>query len=380
MALSPSLNEHFGALPDPRLNRTKRHKLIDILVLAICAMVCGAEDFVAMARFGRLKEEWFRERLELPNGIPSHDTFNRVFGLIDPKAFRECFLTWIEAFRQTLGTPDAEHYVLDGKTSRHTYSHAGAGDALHLVSVWARKAGLVVGEQSVDEKSNEITAVPALLHLLDLKGCLVSMDAMHCQKENTRIIVEAGGDYVLGLKGNQAGLQQAVEEFFEGSEQADLPEFTYHRYQQLDKEHGRIETRLYTLVDLRPQDMRWLDPKGEWTGLNGIGMVESRRQIGPKKTHETRYFISSIRGSARRFAQATRGHWAIENSLHWVLDIAFREDECRVHAHHAPENLAILRHIALNLLRQDNTAKCGIRNRRLSAGWDNRYLSQILAV
>lgn len=367
-----TIMEHFAELEDPRRHTKKnRHKLIDIFVIAICGSICGADDWVSIAEFGRVKFEWLCTRLELPSGIPSHDTFGRVFSLINPDKFRECFLNWIQSVAQRCG---GEFVGVDGKTLRRSYDSKSNTAAIHMVSAWANASRLVLGQLKTEEKSNEITAIPALLALLDLHGCIVTIDAMGCQKKIARQIASQGGDYVLGLKGNQSALLEAVERIFSEAKQKDLdgPHFDFHQTEE--KGHGRHEVRTYftsSLVDLLPN-------AGEWEGLQTVGAVISEVTRNGKTTEECRYYISSIEKGAELFAKAVRSHWGIENSCHWVLDMAFREDESRVRKDHAPENLALLRHIALNLLREEKSSKVGVKNKRLKAGWDNRYLAKVL--
>jgi predicted transposase YbfD/YdcC len=395
-----SIAAHFTDLPDPRVNRRKRHRLSDILTIALCAVLCGADDFVEIELFGRLKRDWFQERLDLPNGIPSHDTFTRVFAQLDPDAFREGFLSWIEAVKASLATTaeqrsvSPEQIAIDGKTLRHSFEAGNVHSAIHMVSAWAHQSGLVLAQLKVDGKSNEITAVPELLKRLDIAGCIVSMDAMHCQKETVRQIVEQEGDYVVGLKGNQENLHEAVALFFDDALKQDFvepgkdgPTIIQHvSFQEQEKDHGRIETRKCTVVSAEPH-LTWLDPDGQWKGLASIVLIESERRTGrdfENVTTERRFYISSLPGhtkkDARRLARAVRHHWGIENSLHWVLDIAFREDENRTRKHHGPENLATLRHIAYNLLKRDKTTKAGVKARRHAAGWDNDYLAQLIGI
>lgn len=364
---------HFNSLADPRVERTKKHLLIEILFIAVCTIISGGDGFSDMQSFGEAKEEWLRSLLELPHGIPSHDTFGRVFSLLDPKAFGECFLRWSAALHEAT---KGEVIALDGKTLRHSFDTASGQSALHIVSAWASANGLTLGQLKVDGKSNEITALPALLKLLDVKGCVVTMDAMGCQKELARQIVEQEGDYVLCLKGNQSSLHEDVQYFFEEAKAMkfhDVP----HRYQEtVEKDHGRIEIRRCWMVE--EVAIAWLARDKQWPGLASIAAIEAERRIGKKTTKETRYFLSSLKGSVKQLAAAARKHWGIENSLYWVLDVTLNEDQSRVRKDHAPENLALLRRLALNLIKKAKPPKASVRGSLKKAGWDNSFLEKIV--
>lgn len=369
------ISDYFADLEDPRIDRTKLHKLIDIVVIAICAVICGADSWVDVEEFGNAKLDWFRTFLELPNGIASHDTFGRVFALLDPDQFRNGFARWIQAISRIT---DGEVVALDGKTLRRSHDNTLGKAAIHMVSAWASTNRLVLGQLKVDDKSNEITAIPELLRLLALKGCIVTIDAMGCQTEIAQIIVDQGSDYVLALKGNQGTLHQDAKGLFAYAQEIDFKNIAYDYYDTTDKSHGRIETRRYWLI-YEPEFIAYLNPKGAWKGLKSVGVVEATREMGDETTCETRYFISSLSGDVKEFGNAVRNHWGIENCVHWVLDIAFREDESRVRKGNGAQNLAILRHIALNLLRQEKSAKCGVKARRLKAGWSEEYLLKVLS-
>ncbi len=374
------LASHFAILRDPRLDRTKQHALLDIVVIAFCAVLCGAEGWEDMEDFGIAKQEWLQGRLGLglANGIPSDDTFRRLFARLDPDQFGRCFLS----FAQSLHThTKGEVIALDGKTVRHSFDVATGQAAVHLVSAWASEAGLALGQVRVDSKSNEITAIPALLKLLDISGCVITTDAMGCQRAIAKQIVDKRGDYVFSLKGNQTTLHADVKLFFEDARAHDF----YHKdeerriahgYYETVEDHGRIETRRCWMVE--GEQLDWLWQRAEWAGLSSIGAVESERRVADKVTMETRYFISSLRGSVKRLAHAVRAHWGIENRLHWTLDVAFGEDACGIWQDHAPENLAALRKIALNLLRQERASKRGLKAKSKMASWDNDYLLRIL--
>lgn len=371
----PSLWDHFADLPDPRLDRTKRHSLLDIVTIALCAVICGADSWVDVEVFGRAKEAWLRTFLALPNGIPSHDTFGRVFARLDPQQFERCFLRWVQT---VMTRTHGEVVAVDGKVLRRSHDQRAGKAALDVVSAWADANRLVLGQRAVDADSNEITAIPALLEALALEGCIVTVDAIGCQTAIARTIRDQDADYVLALKGNQPTLLAAVETYFAEARATGFRD-TPHTYAQTrDGDHGRVETRRHwTTTD--PDLLAYLDPAGAWADLASVGMVERERRTATGTSREVHYYLSSLGGDAAAFARAVRGHWGIENRLHWVLDIAFREDDSRVRAGHATENFAVLRHIALNLLRQDRTTRAGIKARRLKAGWDETYLRSLLA-
>ena len=367
-----SIAQYFKSLKDPRIDRTKRHSLNDILVMSICAVVSGADGWVGVEKFCKAKEKWLRTFLELPHGIPSHDTFGRVFSMLDPEALSRCFAQWTAAVaKATCG----KLVAIDGKALRRSFDTASSKAAVHMVSAWMTSNRMVLGQVATEEKSNEITAIPKLLELLDISGCIVTIDAMGCQRKIVQRIIDGGGDYVLSLKGNQATMSEEVERFLNWAESQEFKEVPFSYFETVDGEHGRIETRRYWCTG----EVEWFEDLTKWKGLSSFGMVESERTLGDKTSTERRYFISSLDGSsAELFASAVRGHWGIENGLHWVLDLAFREDECRVRKDHGPTNLATLRHIAMNLLKQEKTAKVGVANKRLMAGWNDAYLMKVL--
>ena len=375
MKLKPktTISDHFSNIDDPRVERTKQHKLIDIITIAICAVVCGADTWVDIETYGRAKEEWLKKFLELPNGIPSHDTFSRVFARLNPEQFQQCFLNWIKSISNSTS---GEVVAIDGKTLRHSYDSVGDKGAIHMVSAWATSQRLVLGQVKVNEKSNEITAIPELLKVLELQGCIVTIDAMGCQKEVVKLIANQGAEYVITLKKNQSSLYKRVEELFKQAIERRFSGFTHSCYHTKEYSHGREEIRHYLMLsDILEQ----IAPQQKWDSLQSIGMVESVRTVDEKTTVKTRYFISSLPNNAQIFAKSVRNHWQIENSLHWVLDVVFREDDCRIRKDNAPQNFAVLRHIANSLLNQEKTFKTGMKNKRLKAGWDNEYLAKVLS-
>ena len=375
MKLRPKITiaAHFSTLEDPRIERTKRHKLIDIITITICAVICNADGWTEIEMYGKSQYKWFKKFLELPNGIPSHDTFARVFSLLNPEQLQQCFLKWIESIsRITFG----EIIAIDGKTLRRSYDKSKDKPAIHMVSAWATTNGLVLGQKKVEDKSNEITAIPELLKVLSLKGCIVTIDAIGCQKKIIKQIIDQDGDYVIALKKNQAGRYERVEKLFEQALLTDFKGLIKSEYRQSSDDHGREEIRSCQILTNINQE---IDPNGEWKSLNSIAYVDYLRTEKGKTSRERRYFISSLKNKSHKsIAKAIRKHWCIENQLHWVLDVSFNEDDSRIRIDNAPENLAIIRHIALNLLKQEKTLKVGLKNKRKNAGWDEKYLLKVL--
>lgn len=372
------LVECFEGLPDPRMDRTRAHKFIDILVIGLCATLVGGENFSDMERFGRLRKDWLKGFLELPEGIPSHDTFNRVFSALDPHAFMECFGQWVKGICPNLSD---EVVAIDGKALRRAVNQGGS--IPYMVSAWASDNGLVLGQVKVDEKSNEITAVPELLHALKLKGAIVTLDAMGCQKDIAQNIIEQHANYVLALKGNHATVHDEVRTFFEDAvppcatqcaHTADAKQMDF--YQSIDKGHGRVETRRYW----QSTNIDWFEDKALWKGLKSFGMVESIRKVKGKNTIERRYYLSSLSLDAQRFGQAVRQHWGVENTLHWSLDVTFGEDDSRARTKNAAQNMAILRRAALNLIKKDRSTKDTIRGKRFAAALDPDFLLHLLGI
>jgi predicted transposase YbfD/YdcC len=368
-----SIRQCFAEVPDPRREHLRLHHLWDIIAITICAVVANADSWVEVARYGVRKLAWLRTFLELPNGIPSHDTFNRVFALLAPAALQEGFRHWMEALVEATA---GRLVAIDGKTLRHSFDTADGKGPLHLVSAWATANRLMLGQYAVDGKSNEITAIPELVKLLDLSEAIVTIDAMGCQKAIAAELDDAGADYVLALKANQETLYADVQQLFRDGLEEDFAGTEHHEYQTVDEDHGRWETRTYHVVPV-PQELA--QRHTGWQSLRSFGMVFSECRVGQEEaTCETRFFISSLRPRVKTFARAVRGHWGIENSLHWVLDISFREDESRLRKDHGPENLALLRRLATSLLHNEGTSRGGVACKRKEAGWDNDYLLKVL--
>jgi len=375
------LIEHFQVLKDPRVERTRDHELMDIVVIGLCCFICGGESFNDMEQFGEAKLDWFKTFLKLPNGVPSHDTFNRLFCALDPQNFLECFLSWTQSVRAAI---PQEIVALDGKALRRAIDAGSAPRC--IVSAWAEDNGLVLGQWEVDQKSNEITAIPQILRALELSGCIVTLDAMGCQKKIAREIKESEADYVLALKGNQGTMHQEVKTFLDQAlaerkkprpKAAPAPKAAavLEEFETIEKDHGRIETRRYYLS----AELDWFQDKPQWEGLRTVGMVEAVRQINGQSTVERRYYLSSLGLDVKAFARAVRGHWGIENKLHWMMDVAFGEDQSRARSGHAAHNLATLRRLALNLLKREKK-KRSVRGKQLDAGWDNTYLLKVIGV
>jgi predicted transposase YbfD/YdcC len=362
---------YFAELEDPRWYNS-RHRLLDILVIAICAAVCGADGWEDVELYGEAKQEWLKGILELPHGIPSHDTFRRVFAAVDSEEFESCFMRWIQSVG---GLTGGQVVAVDGKTLRRSHDRGMGQSALHMVSAWATGNRLVLGQRKVDDKSNEITAVPELLDLLELTGCIVTMDAIHCQTETVKRILEKKADYVLPVKENQPKLLEAVQGLFDNPKEMRWVACDHHR--TVDNGHGRLEIReCWSTSD--PEYLRYLTSLADWQGIQSIAMIQAQRQQGEQMTVTRRYFISSLESNANLLLHAARTHWEIENKVHWVLDIVFREDDCRIRQGNGAENFAVLRHIALNLLRQENSARRSLKAKRKKAAWDHDYLLQVL--
>ena len=370
-----SLVKHFEGLADPRRGNAKAHIFLEILIIAILAMICGADGWSDVELFGKNKKAWLKTFLKLPKGIPSHDTFGRVFAKLKPEEFQQRFIEWVQAVESLTA---GQVIAVDGKKLRRSHDQAAGKAAIYMVSAWATQNQLVLGQTKVAGKSNEITAIPELLQVLDISGCIVTIDAIGTQTEIVETIREGGSDYLLAVKENQAHLFEDVQYLFEALDTAQgMKSAPYQYAKSVNKGHGRIETRECWATD-REEHLSLLRKRQQWKDLKSVVRIISHRQIGETLEVQTRYFISSLPAEAKTILKAKRSHWKIENQLHWVLDIALREDESRVRQDNAAENLAVLRHMALNLLKNEKTAKGGIRAKRLQAGWNNDYLLTIL--
>jgi len=362
----------FAELKDPRMNRTKHHPLENILTIAICAVICGADGCTDIAEFGRIKKDWFKTFLVMPKGIPSHDTFGRVFAALDPLAFEQCFIAWIN---ELAVATEGRLIAIDGKTLRRSLDQANGKAAIHMVSAWCQANHMVLGQLATDDKSNEITAIPELLKLLDIQGAVVTIDAIGCQKEIAAQIVDQGGDYLLHLKGNQGTLHAETVQLFDECLRDDCHGIAYATATTTDKDHGRIERRKLWATS----EIGWFAERGKWKNLRSLIRVECRRTLGDKTTRDYHYFISSLpAGNARQLLTYIRGHWGVENGLHWCLDIAFADDDRRLRTGHAAENVSRLARIALNLLKAQTNHKVGIKLKRKCCGWSNEYLARVL--
>jgi predicted transposase YbfD/YdcC len=362
---------HFSQLTDPRLDRKKRHSLLDIIAVTVCAVMAGADAWTHVEAFGKSHLEWLRTFLELPNGIPSHDTFGRFFSLLDPVAFQTCFIQWVQAVHKTVEGVVA----IDGKTARRSHDEAHGKKAIHVVSAWATEAGISLGQIKVDEKTNEITAIPELIKSLMIKDCLVTIDAMGCQRQIAQDIIDAGADYLLAVKDNQETLRADIEEEFKAAQGDHFAHMDCEYYETVEKGHGRKEQRQYWLT----HDIEGLGTLDRWPHLHGMAMCRDTRTIKGETSVEDRYFITSSQDkNVKEIATSIRSHWHVENCLHWVLDIAFSEDQCRIRIGYAAENLATIRRAVINVIKNDKSRKGGVKTKRLQAAWDLDYLKQLL--
>lgn len=367
------LLRHFRQLKDPRLNRRKLHSLEAILVIAICAVIAGANDFQQVALFGQKRQDWLGRFLELPNGVPSHDTFERVFARLNPVVFQECFARWMNAWYARL---TGKQLAIDGKAVCGSASPSKGFRCLHLVNVWATEVNLCLGVVACDADSNEITAIPRLLALLELEGALVTIDAGGCQKKIAEQVVAAGGDYLLVVKENQGQLYEQIEACFARAAEKEFQGVPNSYYEKTDLGHGRQENRCYVVLE----DLEGLSEKEKWPELSVVGMCQSeRQQADGTSSFHVRYFIGSKRAKARYYGKALRGHWRVENNLHWQLDVTFREDDSRVRQRTAATNFAVVRRLALNLTKQEQTPM-SIAKKRYAAALDTEYLEQVLEI
>jgi predicted transposase YbfD/YdcC len=370
-----SIARHFSRVKDPRIERSKRHRLLDIIIIAICGVICGADGWVDIELFGKTKIEWLKTFMNLPNGIPSHDTFGRVFAALNPVEFESSFMEWVQAINELT---QGQVIAIDGKQLRGSHERGIGKNAIYMVSAWATENQLVLGQRKVDDKSNEITAIPKLLKLLEVKGCIVMVDAIGTQTKIAKTIIEQGGDYILAVKENQGHLYEDIHDLFADNQQFDYDGIPHSYTKIVNKDHGRIEIRqCWTISD--PAYLANIRDLKRWAGIQTLVMILSERRIGEESEVQDRYFISSLESNAEKILRAKRSYWGIENRLHWVLDIAFNEDRSRVRKNNAPQNFAILRHMALNLLKQEKTAKGGIKAKRLQCGWNVDYLLKVLA-
>ena len=361
--LNASFLEHFAKLKDPRIERSKEHLLKDIIAIAILAIISGADGWVAIEAYGNAKYEWLKSFLELPNGIPSHDTFSRVFARIEPQQFQECFLSWVNSIVKEL---KLEVIAIDGKTMKQSYDRNDQQKALHIVSAWSSSHQLVLGQKKVHKKSNELTAIPELIEMLEIAGSIITIDAMGCQKDITSLIVKKKGDYVLALKGNQKLLDKAVKEWFELAQKEEFLGREYSYYEQIEAGHHRVEKRRVWTVDV--SELPPLHNQELWTGLKTVVMIVSERRLWNKTTTEARFYLSSLSSNAEIIAGAIRSHWGIENSLHWTLDVTFCEDESRIRKQNSPENFALLRRECYKFTKTRKNFQTKSKNETVSSG------------
>ena len=362
---SAYLCRHSDCVDDPR-GHNIRHNLYDILMITLCAVISGADSWVMIQEYGRSKKDWLHGFLELPNGIPSHDTFARVLALLSPDSLREFYGSWIA---DITGNLEGRTVSIDGKTNRGSRNKADGKNPIHMVSAWCSSYNLVLGQIKTEEKSNEITAIPELIRSLSLEGTIITIDAMGCQKRIAQEIIDAKANYIFQVKDNHKQLREDIALFFE-----DVSNGPFEEYETIDGDHGRIETRRYHVCD----DVEWLAGGEEWRGLKTLVMVYRKREIGDQISQEKSFYISSLELNAQKIGKAIRGHWSIENSLHWCLDVSFGEDASRIRKDHAPENMTILRHLALAMIKNDKTTKGSVKTRRMKAAWDNSYMEKVL--
>ncbi|WP_165742425.1 ISAs1 family transposase [Candidatus Thiosymbion oneisti] len=368
--MTSSIQEYFSRLEDPRVERNKRHGFMDILMLVICAVTSGADGWEAIEELGQARLQWLRRLAPFANGVPSHDCIASLISRLSVTGFQACFANWTEAIAQTRG---GEVIAVDGKTARGSRDRPRGRAALHMVSAWADDNRLVLGQEATAEKSNELTAIPKLLELIELMGCIVTLDAMGCQREIAAQIVNQGGEYVLGLKGNQRALYEAVKDFFAVARTGKFAGVDHDFYEEVDKAHGRLETRRYWITE----ELRTLPNREQWSGLRSIGLVERRCLTGEIETVEQRFFVNAIAADAPRFAHAVRGHWGVENRLHWRLDVVFREDASRIRKGHAPAIMTAIRHLCMNLFEREPSS-LRLAQKRRRAAWNDEYRAKVV--
>lgn len=365
---------HFSILPDPRIDRTKRYPLIEIIFLVISATISGCEGWKAIRDFGIIKLEWLRKFLPYKEGIPVDDTIARVMRRINTKQFRDCFIKWMKSVSKKT---DGDIIAIDGKTLRGSYDDNSEKAAIHMVSAWSTTNSFVLGQEKTSEKSNEITAIPELLNVLDIKGCIVSIDAMGCQTEIAKKIIKKEADYILALKGNQGNLFADVNYFFNNAFANNFKNIEHEFHEDLDYGHGRIETRQCWLIDPKKFKSCFVNLE-KWCNLQGIIMIKTKREIKDTKTADTRFYITSHKADARFFSEAVRKHWQVENSLHWTLDVSMKEDASRIRTEASPENYATIRHIALNIIRNDKTIKASVKRKMNRASLDDNFRTSLI--
>jgi len=365
------LLRYFDRMPDPR-HHNRQHRLSDMVAIAILAVICGAEGWTDVAMFGRAKRPWLGRFLALPRGIPSHDTFGRVFAMLDPQAFERCFMDWVSAVAEF---SEGRLVAVDGKTIRRSFDHADGKTALHMISAWCGENRLVLGQLAAEAKDNEITAIPKLLALLDLRGATVTIDAIGCQKKIARQIIDGGGDYVLQVKANQGRMAQQLKLTLDEAIALNFHDMDHDAVQTVDGDHGRIETRRLWCTS----DIGWLPGTDQWKGLSSVAVVEAVREVGEQISTQRRYYLSSLSGDdAGKMLRAVRGHWSVENQLHWSLDVSFGEDAARIRQGHAAENFSRLRRFALGLLARESSQKVGKKAKSKLCSWDHHYLLKVL--
>lgn len=371
--LDTSISRHFAVLPDPRVDRCKLHKLIDIVTITICAVISNADGWEDIEAYAHAKEELLRTFLDLPNGSPSHDTIERVFARLDPAAFQAVFLSWVSEIRVKL---PGDVVAIDGKTLRGSRDIPIDRSPIHMLSAWCSENELVLGQLRTADKSNEITAIPLLLDILDIAGCIVTIDALGCQTAIAEKIIQKEADYVIACKGNQEFLHEDIAALFTAELQQPTEQTAMAYHQTIDEHHGRREVREYWSTD----HLAGLRTRDRWAGLQSVAMVRSERQTNAGTSIETRYYISSLPKDAQKTAHAIRAHWTIENRLHWVLDVVLHEDDSRTRSDHTAQNLSVIRHVTLNMLRQETSLKKSLRQKRLRAGWDDEYMLKVIRV